>query len=105
MDELQTEKIMEIIANAGNAKSLAMMALKSAKNAQYEEAEELLLQANESLSVAHNAQTHLLTHEARGEGFEVNLLTIHSQDHLMNAITFIDIVKEIIDILKDKCGN
>ncbi|KYC64496.1 PTS lactose/cellobiose transporter subunit IIA [Heyndrickxia coagulans] len=102
MVDLQIENIMQIIANAGNAKSEGMEALQYAKKGEFTSAHEHLESANNSLTQAHNAQTKLLSEEASGTKFEVNLITIHSQDHLMNAITFIDLVTEIISILEEK---
>ncbi|ENA0413451.1 PTS lactose/cellobiose transporter subunit IIA, partial [Listeria monocytogenes] len=40
--------------------------------------------------------------EARGEKAEVSLLLVHAQDHLMNAITFKDLAKEIVDLYRSK---
>lgn len=56
--------------------------------------------AEKSLVEAHHAQTAMLTQEAQGENVELTLLTVHSQDHLMTAITFKDMAKEIIDLYK-----
>lgn len=42
---------------------------------------------------AHNSQTAMLTKEASGEHIPVTLLLVHSQDHLMTAITYIDLAK------------
>lgn len=98
MEQSQIESVMNIIANAGNAKSEAMLGIREVKNMDYKKAKEHLKSAEESINLAHNSQTELLTKEAQGNEFEVNLLTVHSQDHLMNAITFIDLAREIIDI-------
>ncbi|MEN0660723.1 PTS lactose/cellobiose transporter subunit IIA [Caldifermentibacillus hisashii] len=102
MEDLQIETVMNIIAYAGNAKSEGMEALQNAKKGDFEKAREHLESANKFLTEAHNLQTKLLTEEAGGKKFEVNLLTVHSQDHLMNTITFLDLVSEIISILEDK---
>ena len=37
---------------------------------------------------AHAFQTKLITEEASGNSVEVNVLLIHAQDHLMNAMNF-----------------
>lgn len=47
---------------------------------------------------AHHAQTGLLTQEASGDPVAVSLLMVHGQDHLMTAIAFKDMAKEIIDV-------
>lgn len=94
------EAVMGLIINAGNAKSDAMEAIQSAKSGDFETAENKVKAAEESLVQAHHAQTELLTKEASGENIELNLLTVHSQDHLMTSITFVDLAKEIIEIYK-----
>ena len=40
----------------------------------------------------------MLAQEAAGHPVEVHLLTVHSQDHLMNAITFKDLAGEVVAI-------
>ncbi|MEM5080835.1 PTS lactose/cellobiose transporter subunit IIA, partial [Enterococcus faecalis] len=56
--------------------------------------------AEESLVHAHHSQTGMLTEEAKGNNMQVTLLTVHSQDHLMTAIAFTDLAKEIIDLYR-----
>lgn len=90
------EVIMQLIMYGGDAKSKAMEAIRLAKQAQFKSAQEKLTEAQASLSQAHHAQTGLLTKEASGDNIQASLLMIHGQDHLMNAITFIDLAKEVI---------
>ncbi len=40
----------------------------------------------------------MLTKEAQGDHMKVTLLVVHSQDHLMNAITFRDLAGEMVDL-------
>ena len=101
----QSEIIMGLIANGGNARSLAMKAMYAAKAGNVEEAQELLKASNESILQAHNMQTQLLTKEASGERSEVSLLMVHAQDHLMNAMTVKDLATEIVDIYKNQRGE
>jgi len=101
----QAEIIMGLIANGGNAKSLAMKAIYAAKSGKFIEAQELLEDCNTSIVKAHQIQTELLTKEANGENNEVSLLMIHAQDHLMNAITVKDLATEIVDIYNNQRGG
>ncbi len=94
------EVVMGLIMHSGNAKSFAMEAVQAAKKGNFKKAEQKLEEANEELVKAHHAQTGLLTQEASGEKLDVTLLMVHAQDHLMNAITFLDLVKELIDVYK-----
>lgn len=100
MNDTQSGLIMQIISNAGNGKSEAILAIRAAKSRDFTAAHDHLNKAEVSITTAHKAQTELLTKEANGDSFEINLLTIHSQDHLMNAITFLDMAKEMIDIVE-----
>ncbi len=99
-DPRALEAIMGLIIYGGNAKSDAMEAIAAAKAGKFDEAEEKIQNAEASIVEAHHAQTGMLTEEANGNHMEVTLLTIHSQDHLMTAITFTDLAKEIIDLYK-----
>ena len=49
---------------------------------------------------AHEIQTEMIQNELNGKKVEVGLLMVHAQDHLMNAMTVMDLCKEMIDILK-----
>ena len=100
MNEENLEAIMGLIVHAGNAKSDAMKAIQAAKKGDFSEATEKIQQAEASLVEAHHAQTGMLTKEAQGDHMTVTLLTVHSQDHLMTAIAFTDLAKEIIDLYK-----
>lgn len=96
----QLEAIMGLIINAGNAKSDAMEAITAAKFGDFDSATEKITSAEKSIVQAHHSQTGMLTQEASGNSIEVTLLTVHSQDHLMTAMTFMDLAKEIIDVYK-----
>ena len=89
---------MGLIANGGNAKSLAFEAIRLAKKGDIEGAREKLKESDKSLLEAHNSQTNMLTKEAQGDHMHVTLLVVHSQDHLMNAITFRDLAGEMVEL-------
>lgn len=89
---------MGLIANSGNAKSLAFEAIRKAKQGDIEGARKKLEESDKSLLEAHNYQTNMLTKEAQGDHMKVTLLVVHSQDHLMNAITFRDLAGEMVDL-------
>lgn len=102
MVEVNLESIMGLIMNGGEAKSNAVEAIAAAKVGDFTLADEKLEKAQVSLVEAHRSQTSLLTQEAQGDKLEVTLLTVHSQDHLMTAITFVDLAKEIIDLYRTR---
>jgi len=90
----------QIILNGGNARVLAMEAINLAKSGDFESAQQKIEEANEAMRSAHSFQTDLIQKEANGEKIETKILLIHAQDHLMNAMTVIDMAKEFIDVHK-----
>lgn len=90
------EEAFKLIASSGNAKSQAMMAIAEARDGNFEEAQKLLVAADEDLHSAHRAQTQLLTQEARGNKIEVNIILVHAQDHLTGAMLVRDLAEEFI---------
>lgn len=92
--------IMNIIVNAGDAKSFAYEALEKVNEEIYEEADELMKKASEALKLAHNSQTEMLQKEASGEKIEISVLFIHAQDHLMTALSEINLIEQIIKLRK-----
>ncbi|MCT6893091.1 MAG: PTS lactose/cellobiose transporter subunit IIA [Lactobacillaceae bacterium] len=98
--EENLQAVMGLIMNGGNAKSSAFEAIKAAKNGDFTKADAKLKEADKFLVDAHNSQTGMLTKEANGEHVPITLLMVHSQDHIMNAITFRDLAGEIVDLYK-----
>ena len=92
------EATMGLIMNGGNAKGFAFEAIRAAKKGDFEEAHKKLDAADQALNETHNSQTEMLTKEAQGDHQPVTLLTVHAQDHLMNAITFRDLAGEMVDM-------
>ncbi|WP_096436353.1 PTS lactose/cellobiose transporter subunit IIA [Alteribacter populi] len=88
----------QIILHSGNARSFAMEAMQLGKKGRFSEADEKLKLANDEFHEAHHVQTSLLTKESTGEGVSPNVLLIHAQDHLMNAMTVKDLALEIIEL-------
>lgn len=101
MEELE-QTIMQLIIYGGNAKSDAMLAIEAAKKGDLKTANEQIKLADDALLEAHHSQTALIQGEARGDRTEVSLLLVHAQDHLMNAITFKDLAKEIVELYRAK---
>ena len=94
--------IMELVVNGGMARSLVIEAIRNARQGNFEEADKLMKESAETLSKAHEVQTELITKEAGGEHMEVQLLMVHAQDHVMNAMTVYDLAVEIIELLKER---
>lgn len=94
--------IMELVVNAGSARSTAIEAIRAAKSGDFTNADAMLEEADRTLLKSHEVQTELIQKELNGEKVEVGLLMVHAQDHLMNAMTVMDLAREIIDILRER---
>ncbi|MGM0110218.1 PTS lactose/cellobiose transporter subunit IIA [Enterococcus sp. DIV0187] len=90
------ETIMEIILNAGNARSMSLLAIKEARKGEYEKADHYLSEAKNAANLAHKSQTALITEEVSGNPQVVSLWMVHAQDHLMTALAIRDLAIEII---------
>lgn len=96
---------MTIIANSGDARSLAFGALECARKGEFDKAGELLKKSKEAAVIAHQAQTDLLIGEANGIKNEINVLLIHSQDHLMTSMLAQELIEEMIILWQDRKGD
>ncbi len=101
MEKLE-EISMMIIANSGAARSGYFGALAEAKKGNFDSAAELLKTADDSLQVAHESHRELLKMDATGEVQGVSILLCHAQDHLMGSALAGDLIKEMIDLYKNK---
>ena len=89
---------MELVGNAGEARSLAFEALAQAKNKNFEKAKELLEESKQASLKAHHIQTDLICQEADGNKVEIGLLMVHAQDHLMTSILARELITQIISL-------
>lgn len=105
MKEINEETVMSLILNAGNARTYAIEALRSARNGNFKEAENLIENSEDAMNEAHIIQTEMIQNELKGVKAELNLLEVHAQDHVMNAMTVYDLAKEIILMLKERNNN
>lgn len=96
MDEDYERVVMEIVTNAGQARSCMLNAVHAARSGDDEQCDELVEQAEDCLSQAHLSQTALLQAEVRGEHTPVTLIMVHAQDHLMTGITVKELATEMI---------
>ncbi|WP_447073198.1 PTS lactose/cellobiose transporter subunit IIA [Vibrio alginolyticus] len=92
--------VMEIICNAGEARSLSYEALRLSREQDFEAADEKLSQARECINKAHLIQTQLIE-EDQGEGkVPMTLVMVHAQDHLMTTILAQEMAVEIVALNK-----
>lgn len=88
--------VMALIIHAGEARSAAMQALQAARKHDWNEADALLEQAKIAAREAHHIQTSLIGADEGCGKIPVNLIMVHAQDHLMNAMLCRDLVEELV---------
>ena len=80
-----------IVAYSGDARTYLMQAMDKASEGKITEAKELVKKAEESINLAHNEQTKLLSKE-------VTFIMVHGQDTLMTTMLLKDQMKTIINL-------
>lgn len=97
--------IMQLITNAGDARSLAMQAIRFARKGRFDEADTFIAESIEKMIEAHKFQTELIFSETSGNPVPISLLMIHAQDHVMNAMSVKDLAVEMIEMMKESKTN
>ena len=92
-----------IISNVGMAKSLAIEALRDAREGKYNEAEKKMAEVFGNVEIVtkgHHAHTSLIQKEAAGEKVELSLIIMHAEDQLMSTETTKLLIEEMIEMFK-----
>lgn len=84
-----------IILHSGNARSCIHEAMQYMRDADFDQANKKLEEADEALVQAHQAQTELLQEFSRGTVIEIQIIMVHAQDHLMTTMTLLEVAKEM----------
>ena len=90
----------EIISSVGMARSLYIEAIQEAKAGNFEQAQGLIKQGDESFTEGHHSHAKLIQQEAGGEKIDFALLLLHAEDQLMSAEGFKILAAEFIDVYK-----
>ncbi|CCJ82371.1 PTS system, diacetylchitobiose-specific IIA component [Cronobacter dublinensis 1210] len=99
MEDLESI-IMELLVNAGSARSQALTALQLARKGDFEAPKKRMEESHEFVKHAHKIQTQLIGLDEGSGKLPVNLITVHSQDHLMNAMVIQDLAGDLIEIYR-----
>jgi PTS system cellobiose-specific IIA component len=91
---------MQMIVEAGSAKSDYMEALQAAKKGDYAAAEAKMKSGDEHYAIGHERHAHMIQQEASGESVTMNLLLTHVEDQMMGTETIKTMVMELIDAYK-----
>lgn len=90
----------EVVAYAGEARSKLIEAMTEAEKGEFDQASQLVEEANKSLIEAHHSQTKMLAAEASGENIELGFIMVHAQDHLMTTLLLKDVIHHLFNIYK-----
>lgn len=93
-------KAFQIIAAVGNARSLYIEAIQAAKKGEFDNADELVREGEQSFLEGHNCHSALVQAEAAGAATDMNLMLTHAEDQLMSAEAFGILAEEFIDMYR-----
>ena len=99
-DEYVMSQAMEIIMNAGDARVHASNAMNCIAKGDFEQAKELLKEADKVQAKAHNIQTDMIQGDIRGgdEKMGYYVLFAHAQDTLMTIQVEINLTKSTLKL-------
>lgn len=99
-NDYMTEVAMQIIVEAGNARTASEEALALSKNKKFIDAEEKFILSKRLITKAHQYQTEVIQNSFENENIQLSLLFIHAQDTLMTIKSEINLHREISDLYK-----
>lgn len=99
LEELATIS-MNVIMHAGTARDYVFQAVDKASAGEFDEADQLMIEANKEIVIAHKAQTKTLQKEADGVEFPFSPLFAHAQDTMMTVKSEMNIMREMIKLYK-----
>lgn len=90
----------QIIATAGEAKSIYMQAFSALEEYDFESAQQLANKASELFVMAHDIELKMLQDEANGNSIETNIIAVHAQDYLTTVTIFKDLFDKELRLYK-----
>lgn len=89
-----------IISTVGTAKSKVMESMVCSREGNFVEAEQLISEANEALSVGEKEHFEVITQEAKQKNVRLTLLFMHAEDQLMTTVVLRDVANELLEMNK-----
>jgi len=93
-------KVMELLVQAGSARSVLLSALREARSGNITQAHRLVEEAKLFISAAHKIQTELIGMDEGSGKIPVSLILVHAQDHLMNAMLIQELASDMIELYR-----
>lgn len=84
-----------IISSSGLARASVHEAMEAMRSKNWEISEAKMVEAENYLREAHQAQTDLLHKFANGVEIEIQIIMVHAQDHLMTTMTLKEVAEEM----------
>lgn len=99
---IETEQYsFQLILHSGNARSAAYEALQLVKSNAFVEGEKKLEEAKKEMTEAQRLHAKLLSIVTnQEEGFEMNLLLVHAEDHIASSAVAVEMTEEIMELYK-----
>ncbi|RLM21109.1 molecular chaperone TorD [Brenneria alni] len=94
-------RMIELIVQSGEARSCAMEALRSSRKGDWDQVNQLLRMATIAIRKAQSIQTEFIGGNEGKEKIDLDLIIVHAQDHLMNAMLCRELTEEIIALRKE----
>lgn len=91
---------MEVILNAGDGRQCIDQALECLASLDFAGADQRLVEAEEKILKAHQAQTETIQRQAAGEDIAYSLLFTHAQDTLMTISTELHMTQKMMPIVR-----
>lgn len=101
VSEQLLQQVMDIIAHAGEGKSLAMEALASCRAGNYADTDSLLAKSSEVIAGAHEVHRQILAQSATDAEMPVSFLLVHAADYMTAAGVCRDLVEEMVCMYKE----
>lgn len=98
-------ELLEIISSASEAQRLAYEAFDYLEKRQYSRARQCIKEGRKAILPAHQIQSQLIALQMDPDSenkINVTLLTVHAQNHLMNAIQILDLTERMISLYSKK---
>ncbi|AUH01324.1 PTS lactose/cellobiose transporter subunit IIA [Pectobacteriaceae bacterium CE70] len=97
---LDEEYLMNLLCQAGAAKSAAMDAIFKAREGSHSEALHQLQISDEIFKEVHKCQTELISMDEGKGKIQMTLILTHIQDHIMNGMLCKEIATELVELYR-----
>ncbi|MFM2484646.1 PTS lactose/cellobiose transporter subunit IIA [Celerinatantimonas yamalensis] len=97
---LDEEYLMNLLCQAGAAKSAAMEAIFKAREGSFSEAINQLKISDEIFKEVHKCQTELIGMDEGKGKVPMTLILTHIQDHIMNGMLCKEIATELVELYR-----